>query len=396
MRPPIRPPARVHPLPRRRRQLPAVLLTLALVAGACSPVLDPSPTPTATNEGPSQAPASPSPSPPPSPCRTPLRVVLVTDVGGVDDGAFNSAAHEGLLRAAATGCIEPSVVETRAAADYAKNIEAAVEAGAAVVVGVGLFMADALGDAAAAHPEVRFVAVDGVPTAGHDGAWSRNGESLVFAEDELGYLAGILAASLTGSGVVGAVGALDVPPVEAFVEGFRNGAKALRPAVRVRIAFGPSLGEPAAGRAAAEGMLAAGADVLFAASGLAGVGGRTSKTLTSDGALLAACAAGALAIGAEVDQWLTLPGARPCLVTSVVKDVATAVAAAIDRIAAGSFEPGVRVERAATGGIAWTPFRDLADRVPTEARDRLAATLQGLAEGRVATGVVVDGVTASD
>jgi len=66
------------------------------------------------------------------------------------------------------------------------------------------------------------------------------------------------------------------------------------------------------------------------------------------------------------------------------------------RIAAGSFEPGVRIERAATGGIAWAPFRDLADRVPAEARDRLAATLQGLAEGRVATGVVVDGVTASD
>lgn len=399
---------RLPPVGRPRRRAPpatlfglalpvaVALALLALVLAGCGPSIVPSPTPTTTVEPrPSVAAsvAAPSPSPSPLPCREPLRVALVTDVGRVDDGSFNTAAHGGLLRAAAGGCVEPVVIETRSAADYAKNIEAAVEDGAVVVVGVGLFMADALGDAAAAHPDVRFVAVDAIPTAGHDAAWSRNGESLVFAEDELGYLAGILAASLTGSGVVGAVGALDVPPVEAFVEGFRNGAKALRPGLRVPILYGPALGDAEAGRSAAAALVAEGADVLFAASGLAGVSGRTSKELTSDAALVAGCARGALVIGAEVDQWLTLPEARPCLVTSVLKDVAGAVAGAIDRIQAGAFEPGVRVERAATGGIGWAPFRDLEARVSPEVRSRLEATLAGLAEGRVSTGVVVDGVT---
>ncbi len=397
MRPSIRPPTRPpRDVSQRRGRLPAILLSFAVVLGACSPSIAPSPAPTTTGEPPSSARASPPTSPSPSPCRKPLRVALVADVGGVDDGSFNTGAHEGLLRAAAGGCVEPVVIETRSGADYAKNIEAAVEDGAVVVVGVGLFMADALGDAAAAHPEVRFIAVDGIPTAGHDGAWSRNGESLVFAEDEIGYLAGILAASLTGSGVVGAVGALDVPPVEAFVEGFRNGAKALRPSVRVPIVYGPAFGDPAAGRSAAGQLVAAGADVVFAASGLAGVGGRASKELTSDAALVAACAGGALAIGAEVDQWVTVPDARPCLVTSILKDVATAVSGAIDRIRAGAFTPGVRVERAATGGISWAPFHDLDTRVSPDVRDRLGATLQGLADGRVSTGVRVDGVTPGD
>ncbi|MER3418720.1 MAG: hypothetical protein C4343_06440, partial [Chloroflexota bacterium] len=80
----------------------------------------------------------------------------------------------------------------------------------------------------------------------------------------------------------------------------------------------------------------------------------------------------------------------------VVKEVATAVSGAIDRIAAGSFEPGVRVERAATGGVGWAPFHDQEARVPIAVRDRLAATLEGLAAGRVSTGVVVDGLTPSD
>ncbi len=365
---------------------------LVLLAG-CG--LAPTPTPTEPLSTPG-LPASPTPAPSPTPCREPLRVALVTDLGGLDDGSFNTAAHEGLLRAAAGGCVEPIVIETKKPTDYAKTIAAAVEADAAVVIGVGLFMADALGDAAAAHPDRHFIAVDAVPSSGHDASWSENGESLVFAEDELGYLAGILAASLTETGVVGAVGAVDVPPIEAFLEGFWQGAKALRPNLRVRLAYGPALGDPGAGRKAAETMLTDGADVIFAASGLAGIGGRTSKELTGDGALVAACAAGRLAIGAEVDQWLTLPGARPCLVTSVLKDVAAAVAGAVGRIAAGDFSPGLRIERAATGGIGWAPFRDLADRVSPETRERLEATFQGLAEGRVSTGVVVDGVTPGD
>lgn len=373
--------------------LGALLVSL----GGCS--LTPPPTPPTAPSTPrlSAAPtATPTVAPSPTPCRERLRVALVTDLGGLDDGGFNAAAREGLLRAAAGGCIEPIVIETKKPTDYAKNIAAAVEADAAVVIGIGLFMADALGDAAAAHPDRRFIAVDAVPSSGHDASWSKNGESLVFAEDELGYLAGILAASLTETGVVGAVGAVDIPPIEAFLEGFWKGAKALRPNLQVHLAYGPALGDPAAGRKAAEAILAKGADVIFAASGLEGVGGRTSKELTGDGALLAACAAGGLAIGAEIDQWLTLPAARPCLVTSVVKDVAAAVAGAIDRIAAGAFAPGLRIERAATGGIGWAPFRDLADRVPTAARERLEATFRGLAEGRVSTGVVVDGVTPGD
>lgn len=395
-----RPSAHVLPDVRPRRRPRAVallpqLVSFAFVLAGCSPSLVPAPTPGATEE-PTPSTAAPSPSPAATPCREPLRVALVTDVGGILEATFNAGAHEGLLRAAADGCIEPVVVETRSAADYGANIEAAVADGAAVVVGVGLFMVDALGDAATDHPEVRFVAVDAIPTAGHDAAWSRNGESLVFAEDELGYVAGILAASLTETGVVGAVGALDVPPVEAFVEGFRNGAKALHPSVRVPVVYGPGFGDPAAGRAAAGRLISTGADVVFAASGLAGVPGRVSKDLTSDAALVAACAGGALVIGAEVDQWVALPEARSCLVTSVVKNVAGAVSAAIERIRAGRFEPGLRVERAATGGIGWAPFRDLEARVPAAVRERLAATLEGLADGRVSTGVVVDGVTPSD
>ncbi len=61
-------------------------------------------------------------------------------------------------------------------------------------------------------------------------SWPTNGESLFFAEDQAGYLAGVLAASITESDVIGVVGGLlVVPPVERFVEGYINGAKATNP-----------------------------------------------------------------------------------------------------------------------------------------------------------------------
>ena len=57
-------------------------------------------------------------------------------------------------------------------------------------------------------------------------------------------------------------------------------------------------------------MTEAGADVIFA------VGGSTSQ-----GAIEAACAGKVMAIGAETDQYERLPDARPCLLSSAMKDI---------------------------------------------------------------------------
>ena len=121
-----------------------------------------------------------------------------------------------------------------------------------IVIGVGFLLGDALGDAAKANPNIKFVSVDGVPSKGHDESWATNGESLFFAEDQSGWMAGVLAASLTKSNHIGVVGGLlVVPPVERFVEGYEAGAKSIKPDIKVDHVYTTSFTDPPQGSNAA-------------------------------------------------------------------------------------------------------------------------------------------------
>jgi basic membrane protein A len=318
-------------------------------------------------------------------CDTALRVGLVTDVGRVNDKGFNQSAYEGMLAAeeAAPTCFETDYIETTSQSDYAKNIAEFTEDDYDVVIGVGFLLGDALGDASKEFPDARFISVDGIPGEGHDEEWATNGESLFFAEDEAGYLAGVLAASITESDHIGVVGGLlVVPPVERFVEGYINGAKATNPEIDVDFVYTSSFVEPEQGKAAAEQMIDAGADVIFAAGGL-----------TGNGALLAACAADKLAIGVDTDQYETLPEAQPCLVSSATKNIVEAVKNSLLRIASDEFTPGAHTDNAGTNGIALADFHDNADKVPADVQALLDETFAGLADGSIKTNVTVDGAT---
>ena len=318
-------------------------------------------------------------------CDTALKVGLVTDVGRVNDKGFNQSAYEGMLAAAeaAPTCFETDYIETTSQSDYAKNIAEFSENDYDVVIGVGFLLGDALGDAAKEFPDAKFISVDGIPGAGHDESWATNGESLFFAEDEAGYLAGVLAASITESNHIGVVGGLlVVPPVERFVEGYINGAKATKPDIDVDFVYTSSFVEPEQGKAAAEQMIDAGADVIFAAGGL-----------TGNGALLAACAADKLAIGVDTDQYETLPEAQPCLVSSATKNIVEAVKNSLLRIASDEFTAGAHTDNAATNGIGLADYHDNADKVPADVQALLDETFAGLADGTIKTNVTVDGAT---
>jgi basic membrane protein A and related proteins len=344
-------------------------------------------TPTqAATEAPTEAPTS-EPTPVAVTCDTPLRVGLVTDVGRVNDKGFNQSAYEGMLAAqtAAPTCFETDFIETISQSDYQANIAQFTDAGYDVVIGVGFLLGNDLGDAAKENPEIVFVSVDGIPEAGHDESWFTNGESLFFAEDQAGYLAGVLAASMSETDHIGVVGGLlVVPPVELFVEGYINGARSVNPDITVDFVYTTSFVDPPQGSNAAQQMLDQGADVIFAAGGL-----------TGNGALSAACerrAAGdnVWAIGVDTDQFETLPEVQDCLLSSATKNILGAVRDSLLRIAAAEYTPGVHVDNAATGGIGLAPFHNFEGDVPQDVIDLLDQTFAGLADGSIVTGAVVD------
>jgi basic membrane lipoprotein Med (substrate-binding protein (PBP1-ABC) superfamily) len=81
---------------------------------------------------------------------------------------------------------------------------------------------------------------------------------------EPAYLSGLIAGSVSKSGVIGVVGGIPVPEVNRIVNAFIVGAQEANPDVDVKVSFINSWFDPAAAKEAALAQIDAGADVLFA------------------------------------------------------------------------------------------------------------------------------------
>jgi basic membrane protein A len=313
-------------------------------------------------------------------------VGVVIDAGSQADRSFNQYTLEGARRAAETAGLSFFVVEPQSAADYEAAIERAVDDGAELVIASGFRMGDATSKVAQRHPEVKFAIVD---TAYFPGAGCAedvadcyieegglfNVTSLMFAEDEIGYLAGVLAACMTVSGTIASVAGVEIPPVVRFVTGYQNGARHVRPEVTTLNQYIPDFNDPDTGKVVAQDFILQGADVIF------GVGGNTGN-----GGLLAAHEAGLMAIGVDVDQYFTYPEVAPTLLTSASKNVDVASASAVESFARGTLEPGLRIADLENGGIGLAPYHDWEDRIPQECKDLVISAEEAILADPAVTG----------
>lgn len=298
----------------------------------------------------------------------------MTDVGKVDDKSFNQSAWEGVLRAQRELGAEVKFLETTDPKDYAKNIDQFAQDNYDVIVTVGFAIGQATQEAAAKYKNVKFIGVDQFQQTATD-----NLAGLIFDEDKAGYLAGALAGLLTKSNVVAAVLGTDlVPPVVKFGKGYEAGAKAVKPDIRVIMAYHPGglargFSDPDWGKNTAVQMIQQQADVIF------GAGGNTGN-----GALLGALERNVLAIGVDSDQWETLPQVRPVLVSSAMKLITPGVYDLIKAVGDSSFRGGNQ-----TGLVGLAPFHDNASKAPDVVKTRLTEIDAGLKNGTIRTGVTL-------
>ena len=308
-----------------------------------------------------------------------FKVGLVTDVGRVNDRSFNQSAWEGVVAAAeGLGLAEDDIkyIETQDAKDYADNIQQFIDAGYNVILSVGFALGDATTAAAKDNPDVNFIGVDQF-----QGETIPNLAGLIFNEDHSGYLAGVLAGSLSQSGTIAAVLGTDlVPPVVAFNEGYVAGAKSVNADINVISTYHPgeisqAFVDPEWGAATAKQALDQGADVIFGAGGSTG-NGALQEVATAEGA-----GESVFCIGVDTDQWNTVPAAQPCLVSSAMKLITPAVIELINMANDGTFPGGNYV-----GDADLAPFHDFDDMIPQELKDLLEATKAGLIDGSIDTG----------
>jgi basic membrane protein A and related proteins len=369
----------------------SVLVLLSMLLSACggggaAPTQAPPPTaapaaPAAPEATKAPEPtAAPAPTTAPEPTKAPetsggFKIGLVTDVGRVNDRSFNQSAWDGVQQAAkALGIAETDIkyIETQDAKDYADNMQQFIDAGYPVIVTVGFALGDATTAAAKANPKINFIGVDQF-----QGEALPNLTGLVFHEDQSGYLAGVLAANLTKSNTIAAVLGTDlVPPVVAFNQGYINGAKSVKPDIKVISTYHPgeisqAFVDPEWGAATAKQAIDQGADVIFGAGGQTG-NGALQETATH---------AGLYCIGVDTDQWETVPAAHPCLVSSAMKLITPGVVELSTAAAASKF-PGGNV----FGGAGLAPFHDFESKIPADLKATLTKLATDLKAGTVQTG----------
>lgn len=303
---------------------------------------------------------------------------LVTDMGKVDDKSFNQSAWEGVQAAAKsiTGA-KTKYVETAAATDYAANIKKFVDGKYDAIVTVGFALGDATTAAAKANPKVKFIGIDQFQAATLD-----NLTGLGFPEDQAGYAVGFLAGKLTKTNKVGQVLGMQIPPVERYAKGFEAGAKAANASVTVTTVYHPAgntaFSDPTWGAAEAQKQLDQKADVIFGAGGGTGNGALGQVAKASGAGTSIYC------IGVDTDQWLTLPDAHPCLVTSGEKLIADGTAELLKQAQGGTIKGGNF-----TGKAGISAYHDFDAKLPTEVKTAVAKVVADLASGALKTGVTV-------
>lgn len=230
---------------------------------------------------------------------------MVTDYGGLGDRSFNDSANAGLQRARRRLGIAPIVLQSRSIADYQLNMMALANEAVAEIFCIGYDEALDLSEVALRFPAQHFSIVDAVIDL-------PNVTSVLFRAQEGSFLAGALAALTTRTKTVGFLGGVDVPIIQTFEAGYRAGARQIDARVNVLVKYVGSFDDVPAGKELSATLFSAGADIVYAAAGKAGLGA-IDQVRGSEAAFV---------IGVDSDQDDLVPGR---VLTSVLKRVDVSV-----------------------------------------------------------------------
>lgn len=309
--------------------------------------------------------------------KTDVKAAMVTDVGGLGDKSFNDLSYEGLTRAEQELGVEIEVLESKEITDYESNIDQLATAGYSPIFAVGFLMTDTVAKLAPMYPDTNFGGVDEFfdPV-------EPNVVGLNFKEQEGSYLAGVVAGlatkdsfddKLNSDNVIGFVGGMDVPLIKKFEAGFIAGAKSVNPDVQVISLYAGNFTDQAKGKELGYSLIEQKADVIYAAAGAVGLG--TIEACKDKGALF---------IGVDADQYLTVPDSGSVMLTSMMKRVDIAVFETIKAMVDGSFPGGeIQYFGLAEGGVDLAPYHDFESKVPQTIKDAVEKARQDIIGGAV-------------
>ncbi len=194
----------------------ALIVLASLLLAACAPAAPASPT---------AAPATPTSA---APTSSASFVYVSPNPLGVND--FLKLGKVGLDASGAKYNAKTKVLEATDPTSRQEDVQAAVNDGATIVIVFGFEFNDIIPKIAATAPNVQFLIVD--QCIDNPGPNVHCATSL---EYEAAFLLGVEAAMLTKTGTVGAIGATDIPFLHRYTDGFAQGAKYIKPDIKVDV-----------------------------------------------------------------------------------------------------------------------------------------------------------------
>jgi basic membrane protein A len=269
---------------------------------------------------------------------TKLKVGLVTDEGGINDGSFNQSAHEGITKAEKDlGIEQVNPIESKQQEQYEPNLK--TMAGASdLVVGCGYMMKQAMTNVSKQMSDKKFLIIDDVVD-------TPNTMSITFKEEEGSFLAGVIAGKMTKTNKVGFIGGKEGDVINRFESGFVAGVMSVNPeAGKLLMPVGDNVDKLSPGKnvkyvdsftdqqkgvEAAKMLYNSGCDIIFHAAGGVGLGVfKAAKEMNK------------WAIGVDSDQAAALPEYKDVILVSMEKKVGASVIDTINAVKDGSFKGG--------------------------------------------------------
>ena len=230
-----------------------VVAILMLVAAACGD--DAAETTEATTAPTTAAPTTAAPAEP----EDPLRVALLLTARPTDS-TWDERGYGGLLALASDFEAETAFTENMTAPEMEGAFRDYASQGYDLVVGHSFGFGDAALAAAADHPDTMFL----VNAGAHE---ADNVASISISEQEAYYLAGVLAAEVSESGIIGFIGGQDFPSLILELNGYIDGAESVNPDIDVRVGWVGGWADPVRAQELAVAMIDEGTDVIHTSSG---------------------------------------------------------------------------------------------------------------------------------
>lgn len=284
-----------------------------------------------------------------------LKVALLMS-GAANDQGWNQTAYEGAQKACDKYGCELAYTENLEAADISAAFADYASAGYDVVIGHGYEFGDPALEVAETYPATKFICTE-------SDASSDNVASYVMACEQTAYVEGIIAASMTKSDKLGAIGPIQGDSLVKIVNGYEDGAKSVNPDIEVQTAWTNSFVDTQLAQEAAKAMIENGVDVIKHCANACG-----------NGAIAAAVDADIWCQGDSYDQSSLAP---ENILDSAIYNLDVVIDKAIESVVDDSFEGDVYNLGMADGAVEVLLSDNLTDEVKATAQDAIDKIVSG-------------------